>query len=222
MDGLRADSKFGDLLYVMQRYLGRIFTALDTETIGYLYGNLGMGADLLEYLTEVCAEKGKTSLRYLETVALDWHKRGIKTVEEAKKGNARYTSEVYGIMKTFGLSRDPGTVELEFITKWYKEYGFTQDLIQEACSRALTATGKPSFKYADAILDKWKTSGVKQLSDVKRSDIVYKQQKQATESKATTRPVKAGSFNDFEQRQNDLDALIIQRWMDKIAEDDTN
>jgi DnaD/phage-associated family protein len=37
--------------------------------------------DLIEYLVEYSVSKNKRSLRYMETVALEWHKKGIRTVE---------------------------------------------------------------------------------------------------------------------------------------------
>ena len=50
----------------------------------YLYGQLHMPAELLEYLVESCAQNGHTSIRYIEKVGLSWHERGFKTAEEAK------------------------------------------------------------------------------------------------------------------------------------------
>ena len=81
---LKDDEEFASLLYVVQRYLSRIFSQTDSETIAYLYDVLKMPAELIEYLAELCAERGKTSLRYLESIALDWHTRGIRTAAQAK------------------------------------------------------------------------------------------------------------------------------------------
>ena len=78
---LQDDSEFAGLSYALQRYLGRTFSQTDTETVAYLYGTLGMSADLLIKLGEYCAEKKKSSLRYFEKVALDWYERGIRTPE---------------------------------------------------------------------------------------------------------------------------------------------
>jgi len=44
-----------------------------------------MSADLIEYMVESCVEKGKTSLRYMEKIAIDWYEKGIDTIEKAKK-----------------------------------------------------------------------------------------------------------------------------------------
>ena len=32
---------------------------------------------------------------------------------------------------------------------WLNDYGFTMDIIQEACSRTVLSTGQPSFQYVE-------------------------------------------------------------------------
>ena len=43
-----------------------------------------MTAELLEYVVKVCVQGGHTSIRYIETVAINWHESGLKTVEGGK------------------------------------------------------------------------------------------------------------------------------------------
>ena len=66
-------------------------------------------ADLIEYLIEYCVSKGKTSIRYIEKVALAWADEGINTVEAAKDEVSNHNEAVFGVMKAFGLNnREPG------------------------------------------------------------------------------------------------------------------
>ena len=109
---LRQNDEFTMLLYIVQRYLSRIFSQTDSETVAYLYDVLKMPAELIEYLAELCAQRGKTSLRYFESIALDWYRNGITTVEQAKAQGTNASSEEYAVMKAFGLKgRNPGTEE---------------------------------------------------------------------------------------------------------------
>lgn len=39
---------------------------------------------------------------------------------------------------------------------WLKTYGFSMEIIQEACSRTVLQTGQASFQYTDKILEGWK------------------------------------------------------------------
>ena len=44
-----------------------------------------MPCDVLEYLVEYCVQTGHNSIRYMETVGLDWAESGIRDVAAAKK-----------------------------------------------------------------------------------------------------------------------------------------
>ncbi|PNH20291.1 hypothetical protein B6K86_04680 [Lachnospiraceae bacterium] len=217
---LRENEEFTQLLYVIQRYLSKIFSQTDNETIAYLYDVLELPADLLVYLAERCAQNRKTSLRYFESVALDWYRRGIRTTEQAKKSGGQYTAEVYGVMRAFGLNgRDPGTEELRFIRSWYDGSGLSDELILEACSRTLIKIGKPSFPYADRIIKEWKNEGIRTKEDMERLETA-----RAKDGKKNRGPaVKSGKsggtrFNNFEQRNDDLDALALRMMKKKLGQ----
>ena len=215
---LRDDEEFTTLLYIVQRYLSKIFSQTDSETIAYLYDVLGMPAELIEYLAERCAQNGKTSLRYFESIALDWYRKGIRTVDEAKKESSQYTAEVYAVMRAFGLgSRDPGTAELTLIKKWYNEYGFTKELILEACARTLAATQKPSFQYADSILGKWRREGVRTMEDVQRLDAGHDKRVRAAGAGSEKTQKTQTRFHNFEERDDDLDEFVRQETLKKLS-----
>lgn len=106
---LNKDEEFSQLLYIAQKFLNKAFTPRDCQVFAYLYDTLGMNIGLLEYLAEYCAQNGHTSVRYLETVALNWHEKGIRTAEEAQEYSTAYTKDAFAVMKAFGLnSRKPG------------------------------------------------------------------------------------------------------------------
>ena len=135
MSRLTSDESFKQLIYIAQQYLNKLLTPTDCQILGNLYSNLGFSGELLEYLIEYCVQNHHTSLRYMEKVALGWHKRGIKDVEQAKASGRGYTKGSFAVMRAMGLSdRSPAEVESEFIEKWFWEYGFTRELIVEAVS----------------------------------------------------------------------------------------
>jgi len=168
---LSADEDFKNLTYVIQQYLGKMLTSMEMEMFEYLYDDLKMSSELLEYLVEYCAGTGHKSIRYIEKVALNWYQMGIRTREEAKDYTIRFSRDTSSVMKAFGITnRNPGTAEQEFMKKWFKEYGFDASIVKEACDRTITATGSASFPYADKILAGWKESGVRTLSDIQELD----------------------------------------------------
>ena len=186
MSRLTSDESFKQLIYIAQQYLNKLLTPTDCQILGNLYSNLGFSGELLEYLIEYCVQNHHTSLRYMEKVALGWHERGIKDVEQAKASGRGYTKGAFAVMRAMGLSdRSPAEVESEFIEKWFWEYGFTRELIVEACSRTIRQIHKPSFDYADRILRDWKNAGVKSFRDVAELDKKRKEEGEAKRQQAS-------------------------------------
>ena len=211
MKRLSADEEFSALLYAVQQYLGKTFSAIECEKFAYFYDVLHMSCELLEYLAEYCAEGGHTSIRYIEKVALNWYQAGIHTRDEAREHSARYSKDTSAVMKAFGImGRNAGTAEQEFIRRWFKEFGFDSMIVTEACNRTLTATGSASFPYADKILTGWKENGVRTLQDVETLD-KRRQEKQAKKSgpaSRQTRNTSTNRFNNFEQRSYNYDDYV--------------
>ena len=211
MKRLSADEEFSALLYAVQQYLGKTFSAIECEKFAYFYDVLHMSCELLEYLAEYCAEGGHTSIRYIEKVALNWYQAGIHTRDEAREHSTRYSKDTSAVMKAFGImGRNAGTAEQEFMRRWFKEFGFDAAIVTEACNRTLTATGAASFPYADKILTGWKENGVRTLQDVETLDKRH-QEKQAKKSGMASRQTRNRStnrFNNFEQRSYNYDDYV--------------
>ena len=83
-------------------------------------------------------------------------------MELAKASSDTYNQTCYPVLKAFGISgRNPGNDEKAFIIKWTNSYGFTMDVIVEACNRTINNTGKQSMKYAENILKKSHKKNIK-------------------------------------------------------------
>lgn len=216
---LAADEDFTQLLYIAQKYLNKVFTPRECEVYAYLYDGLKMPAELLEYLTEYCVQGGHTSIRYLETVALNWHQKGLATVEEAKAYAAGFTKNSFAVMKAFGLTdRKPGEMEKELIKCWFTEYGFTKEVVLEACNRTMAAIHSPSFRYADKILKQWKTAGVRSLKDVEVLDQKHQSRAEGQKQKPAAGRKPVNQFHNFEQRNTDYNALVLDQVSSWIGE----
>ena len=89
---------------------------------------------------------------------------------------------------------------------WLKTYGFSMEIIQEACSRTVLQTGQASFQYTDKILEGWKKKEVRTLDDIRSLDSEH--QKRRQNKKNARKPVAPASnnrFNNFQQREYDFD-----------------
>ena len=209
LSSFRNRRELKQVLFVAEQYLGKTLTRSEMETITYFYEDLGFSCDLLEYLIEYCVGKGHTSMHYIRQVALNWADKGITTVQEAKSESSSHNKDYYRILQAMGIqNRAPGTVEIEYMTKWSSVFGFTTEIILEACHRTIGQIHQPSFEYADRILENWHTKGLHSLEAITAADEAFKQNR-AEKKPAPKRPSKAAST--FPQKRNyDYDALEEQ------------
>ncbi len=223
ISGLAGDEDFSQLLYIAQKYMNKVFTQRECEVFAYLYDGLHMPVELLEFVVEYCVQGGHSSIRYIETVAISWHEKGFRTVDDAKSFALTFTKDSFAVMKAFGLNdRKPGDMEKDFIDRWFRAYGFARELVIEACNRTLAATHSPSFQYADKILEGWKKAGVRSMEEIRKLDEQYADRIRSGEhktgksgdNKQTQSPKgKRGQnqFQNFPQREIDYDALVLKQ-----------
>lgn len=222
LDSFREKSDVIEFLYLAQKYIGKPLSGSDTNTLLYMYDGLGFEAELIEYLIEYCVSNGHKSLRYMEKIALSWAEEGIDTVEKAKASTSLYNKNCYPVLKAFGLNgRNPGESEKALIIKWTNAYGFTMDIILDACNRTMKQIHQPSFEYADSILTKWKERGIKTIHDIQSLDEEHQKNKAnhpgrqyyANNSSGTevknnaSKPASKNSFNNFTQRNYNYETL---------------
>lgn len=191
------------LLNIIEIYLDRLIKPMDLQLILYLYESIGFSAELIMYLYEYCVSKNKRSPSYIEAVALSWAEEGIDTVEKAEAAAALYNSNYSAVNKAFGLNRAPGQIEKQFISKWLNKYGFSIEIIVEACNRTILQTQKPDFKYADKILENWHKKGVKEIPEITKLDEEHSKlaaMKANHKTAAAAKPSSTNRFNAFPQR----------------------
>ena len=214
----RSDKEFKELLFVAEQYLGKTLSASDIDTIVYFFDVLGMSADLIEYLIEYCVENNHKSMHYIRAVALSWDSQNIRTVEEAKANTMQYHKNFYSVLKAYGIGgRSPAPSEIAYIRRWQEEYGFSLEVILEACGRTMSAIHQPNFEYTDSILKNWQSKNVRQLSDIRTVDADFQKEKEkrmVSREKKPARPNKINKFNNFEGRSynmDDLERKLIQQ-----------
>lgn len=208
---LKKDDNVVQLLFIAEQYLGKTLSPAETSRLLYFYEELHFSLDLVEYLIEYCVSRGSKSIRYMEKVALAWHEAGITTVSMAKQETSAYNKNYFSILRAFGISnRNPVQSEISLMNHWLNDYGFTLDIITEACSRTVSQTGKASFQYADSILSKWKNKGVRHLTDIQALDTLHRQAQADRAEQKTRKAASSNRFNNFHQRDYDFDELEKQ------------
>ena len=204
----RKQESVAELLFIAERYLGRILTPTDMNSILYWYDGLGFSTDLIEYLVEYCVSKGHTSIRYIEKVALAWADNHITTVEQAKLTAGLHSQLYFSVMKALGINgRSLVPAETAYIDKWRSDYGFSSEVITTACERTIQAIHQPKFEYIDSILTSWKKNNVSTLEDIARLDEAHQKKKKTAVPNTTQTSQLKNRFNNFEQRSYDYDQL---------------
>lgn len=202
--------EFKELLFVAEQYLGKTLSAVDIDTITYFFDTLHMSAELIEYLIEYCVENGHKSMHYIQKVALSWNEQKITTVSDAKASTVAYNKNCYSVLNAYGIKgRAPAASEITYIKKWNEEYGFTLDIILEACNRTMNTIHQPNFEYTDTILKNWRSKNVHYLKDIEALDADYLKSKEQKKAQATKpdKHIKTTKFNNFDGRSYDMNAL---------------
>lgn len=201
-----------ELIFITSQYLNRQISQTELRSIFFWYDSLHFSVELIEYLIEYCVGKGHTSIHYMEKVAIAWAENKITTVELAKKESACHNKDVYTVMRAFGINnRNLVDYERDFIKKWAQEFGFTSDIISEACRRTLQATQKASFEYADTILASWHKNQVHHLEDIVKLDSAFqKSRKTSGQAQQNLNSNTKNKFNNYPERSYDYDELERQ------------
>ena len=193
------------LLFIAEAYIGKPLTPSEIKTILFFTDVLHFSEDLIDYLLQYCVERGKKDFKYIEKVAVNWAEEGITTPKQAQKFSTRYDRSVYSIMNSLGRSTSPTAKELEFINRWTRDYGFSTDIILEACERSSLATDKHRFEYAEGILNSWRQANVRHKADIQQMDDSFQKKK-------TAKPASSGSSNRFTQfTQNSYDFAALEK-----------
>ena len=200
------------LLFIAEQYFGRTLNPTEMELILRIRDDMHFSEDLLDYLLQHCAGRHIQDFRYVERVAVAWAEKGITTVEEARVEAVAHDPDTREILRALGIDTAPTDKELSYIMRWRQEYGFSRELIKEACDRTVLATGRSRIRYCDGILRSWHEKGVTSMEDVQRLDEAHVragERRQARDNRIDAR----NRFGQFAQSDSDyaaLEQLVIE------------
>lgn len=144
--------------------LSRPISNNDIELFIMFHDVDGLPIDVIIMLLQYAVSVGKTNLKYIEKIAIDWGNEGIDSIEkvEAKlkllneKQKAWLTVEnIVGIEH-----RQPSAKENETANRWVNEWHVKKELINEAYERCVNAKGKFILSYMDSIIKRWRANDI--------------------------------------------------------------
>ena len=198
-----------ELIFVVEQYLGKTLSPANINSLIYFQDELGFSVELIDYLFEYCANKGKKDFRYIEKVAIAWHEEGVTSPEEALKASGKYDKNVYDIMRSLGKNAAPTKGEVDFITRWTKEYDFDMEIITEACERTVMATDNHRFEYADKILRSWHDLNVHHKADIDALDSKHVYKKKTSSDAYGTASPQYKQFSHDNDGYSDLEKELL-------------
>ena len=203
-EALKKDLEINSCLNSVESLLGTTMSDAHMQLILYLMSDLGFSRELILTLYETALARDKRSSRYIEAIALDWAKKGIRTPEEAMEETHQF------VATALGIKRPLAPAERAIIDR-FAEFHFTDDILAEACNRTVLQSGDTNLNYTASILADWHKKGVKTLDDIKECDKSFHRKKQAEGKKKDTG--RKNQFQNFPQRaysQSDYDNLEKQ------------
>lgn len=211
---MKEDPQVTTLLSQIERALQRLLKPNDVQLILYLYESLNFSPELILYLYKYCISMNKTHLKYIERVAVNWNRDGIRTIEQAEMTTKQYKKEYYTIARALGFNRSLADAECGYVEKWLHQWKFSLEVVLEACRRTVLQTQNPSFPYIDKILESWHKSGVHSTEDIKKADAAFNKSSAGKPASAsghaqTGYKQSRNRFTSFEQHHYSRDEMDI-------------
>ncbi len=156
--------RYGSLLDKLRSVIGtRNFTGAELAKIIDWIEIFGFEEDAAVEVVAYCLSvKGaKVHINYIDAVAKRLAADGIVTaadVRESFKKQRELSSGAAAILKRWNYKRLPTDDEIALYEKWTIEWGFSEDALDLALSE-MVAVDRPNFKYLDAILASYHSSG---------------------------------------------------------------
>lgn len=214
------NKQISGLFYQAETILGKVLTASEMEMLFSFNDWLGLPVEVIMMLLSYAAKKGKTTKRYLETVAIDWADRGVDTYEaaealvtelEAVDKAERAVRSILGI-----YDRGLTTTERKYIRLWTDELKIPTDLISLAYDKTVTYTGKLSWSYMDKLLQSWLANGYATIDEVNAADEEF--YKSGGRGTSSTQKPKKSKFNNYDDDNSsdykELEEHILDMMLD--------
>lgn len=200
-EALKKDEEIDACLSMVEALLGTTMGDAHMQLVLYLMSDLGFSSELVITLYETALSRGKNKTAYLEAIALDWAKKGIRTAKEALEEASSFNGTYKLVSSALGIQRALAPAEKRIIDKWEK-YHFADPVIEEACNRTVLQSGDTNLNYTSKILEDWHKKGVTCLKEIDDCDKSYFRQKTASAQNNNRASTAAkNKFQNFPQRE---------------------
>lgn len=166
------------LIHEAQLILGRPISSVDSTVLIMLHDNEGLPIDVILMLLQYAVSVGKSHIRYIEKIGMNWANSGIDNIEKAEEkiNSMNYFNDLWKrFRKLIGIEhRAATTSEEEIITKWYRNWKINDDIVKYAYEICVSKQGRYVLKYMDGILKQWYSQGISSMEQIKENSILAK------------------------------------------------
>ncbi len=170
------DPKIKYLLAETQLKFGRGLKNNETQTLVWLYDDLGLDVSLVLLIVEHAVKCEKINIRFIESIAADWADKGIETIEQAEEELRRMalSDKTWSVVcKAFGIERrKPSKKEETLSLLWINDWKISPEMLKEAYDTCVDAKSKYSFPYIAKIIENWHQNGYKKPEDIRSKEKV--------------------------------------------------
>ena len=192
---IASEGALSDMMSLAQDIFGRILTASEMESVFWFYDGLKFSPEAILLLLEYCVSKGKTSMKYIEKVAVSWSGRGANDAEsvyEIIKEEEQRNGYLYSVRKVLGIAdRALSQSEERYLMKWKNERGMSEEMVALAYEYCIIQTAKLSFPYMDKIIERWYKQGITDIAAAEEDNKTFRERK-------TEDTPKSSGYNDLE------------------------
>ena len=152
-----------------QQILGKIFNMSEVNILVGMLDYLGMSEECVLLLLAHCKRIGKLNLRAIEKYAYPLVERGIVTTEllEEEIRTVEALRSFEGQVRTmFGMKSRALTSREDKMFRAWVSFGYDIEIVRRAYELTVQATGEASLPYANSILERWSSEGLKSAQEI--------------------------------------------------------
>lgn len=160
-----------ELFVFAEQQLSKMLTSTELGILYSFYDFYHLPFEVIYMLISYCVSKGKSSLRYMEKVAMTWEKEGLTSLAAAEEYIAAVeekASKAGRAKKALGIfDRKLSPTESKYLDCWQNTWKMPNELIEKAYDITVLKTGKLSFPYMNSILSSWHDKNISTTDEIK-------------------------------------------------------
>lgn len=160
---IKGDSNVKALFEEAEKLYGRPLRQQDNHAIISLVDHYGLPVGVALMLLQYCSRIDKLTPSYILSVADNWQKDEISTIEQADsriRSLEKQKSIEDSLRNALEMTTKFTDSQKKYIHIWADEWGFSEEMILLALTKTIEQIGNPKYNYTNKILESWKIDGI--------------------------------------------------------------